>query len=76
LAAHTARAALTGLRKRGYRVEIDRSHKERGTAYHIPTDGDVEAKAPANRREEAAANSPDPSKLPDRKPRTKATRAA
>ncbi|HYA81189.1 MAG TPA: DUF3489 domain-containing protein, partial [Methylocystis sp.] len=73
---HTARAALTGLRKRGYRVEIDRSQKERGSAYHIATDVDVEAKAPANQSEEAAANSPEPSKLPDRKPKTKAPRAA
>ena len=73
---HTARAALTGLRKRGYRIEIDRSQKERGSAYHIPTDVDVEAKAPANQSEEAAANSPERSKLPDRKPKTKAPRAA
>ena len=73
---HSARAALTGLRKRGYRIEIDRSQKERGSAYHIPTDVDVEARAPANQREEAAANSPEPSKRPDYKPRTKATRAA
>jgi len=73
---HTARAALTGLRKRGYRIEIDRSQKERGSAYRIPTDADVEAKAPANPSKEIAANSPEPSKLPDRKPKAKATRAA
>jgi hypothetical protein len=73
---HTARAALTGLRKRGYRIEIDRSQKERGSAYHIPTDVDVEVTAPANQREDVAANSPEPSQRPDRKPRTKATRAA
>jgi hypothetical protein len=30
---HTVRAALTGLRKRGYPVAIDRSDKERGSAY-------------------------------------------
>jgi hypothetical protein len=30
---HTVRAALTGLRKRGYPVAIDRSNKERGSAY-------------------------------------------
>jgi hypothetical protein len=73
---HTARAALTGLRKRGYRIEIDRSQKERGSAYRILTDVDVEAKVPANQREDAPANSQEPSKRPDRKPRTKATRAA
>jgi Protein of unknown function (DUF3489) len=30
---HTTRAALTGLRKRGYAVTISRSDKERGSAY-------------------------------------------
>jgi Protein of unknown function (DUF3489) len=30
---HTTRAALTGLRKRGYAVTIDRSDKERGSTY-------------------------------------------
>jgi hypothetical protein len=30
---HTTRAALTGLRKRGYEVTIDRSDKERGSTY-------------------------------------------
>jgi hypothetical protein len=30
---HTTRAALTGLRKRGYAVAIDRSDKERGSTY-------------------------------------------
>ena len=33
--AHTTRAALTGLRKRGYAVTIDRSDKERGSIYRI-----------------------------------------
>jgi len=32
---HTTRAALTGLRKRRYAVTIDRSDKERGSAYHV-----------------------------------------
>jgi hypothetical protein len=30
---HTTRAALTGLRQRGYAVTIDRSNKERGSTY-------------------------------------------
>jgi hypothetical protein len=30
---HTSRAALTGLRKRGYSLTIDRSDKERGSTY-------------------------------------------
>lgn len=34
--AHTTRAALTGLRKRGYAVAIDRSDDERGSFYRIP----------------------------------------
>src|ERR1700760_2716520 len=34
--AHTARAALTGLRKRGYAVAIDRSDDNRGSFYRIP----------------------------------------
>jgi hypothetical protein len=32
---HTARAALTGLRKRGYAVVIDRDNKARGSVYRI-----------------------------------------
>jgi hypothetical protein len=32
---HTARAALTGLRKRGYAVWIDRADKARGSVYRI-----------------------------------------
>jgi Protein of unknown function (DUF3489) len=36
---HTTRAALTGLRKRGYAVWIDRSDKTRGAAYRIGRDG-------------------------------------
>jgi hypothetical protein len=33
--AHTTRAALTGLRKRGYAVEINRKDKDRGSFYRI-----------------------------------------
>jgi hypothetical protein len=33
--AHTTRAALTGLRKRGYAVAINRADKERGSFYRI-----------------------------------------
>jgi len=35
---HTTRAALTGLRKRGYAVTIDRSDKERGSTYRARLD--------------------------------------
>jgi Protein of unknown function (DUF3489) len=34
--AHTTRAALTGLRKRGYAVAINRSDDKRGSFYRIP----------------------------------------
>jgi Protein of unknown function (DUF3489) len=34
--AHTIRAALTGLRKRGYAVVIDRSDDKRGSFYRVP----------------------------------------
>lgn len=33
--AHTTRAALTGLRKRGYAIHLDRSDPARGSAYRI-----------------------------------------
>jgi Protein of unknown function (DUF3489) len=36
--AHTTRAALTGLRKRGFAVELDRSNKELGSTYRIVGD--------------------------------------
>ena len=32
---HTTRAALTGLRKRGFVTAIDRSDKERGSIYRV-----------------------------------------
>jgi hypothetical protein len=35
---HTTRGALTGLRKRGYDVTIDRSDKARGSVYHVIVD--------------------------------------
>jgi hypothetical protein len=41
---HTARAALTGLRKRGYTVVIDRADKARGWVYRIePSEMDCDA---------------------------------
>jgi hypothetical protein len=63
---HTARAALTGLRKRGFAVSIDRSDKTRGGAYCIvrgersePADDAAQEKArsiPANRRRKKAVS--------------------
>jgi hypothetical protein len=44
---HTTRAALTGLRKRGYAVEIDRADKARGSVYRIePTEMGENSAAP------------------------------
>jgi Protein of unknown function (DUF3489) len=36
---HTTRAALTGLRKRGYAIAIDRTDKPRGSVYQIEPTG-------------------------------------
>jgi hypothetical protein len=38
---HTTRAALTGLRKRGYEITLDRTTKERGLTYHVRASEDV-----------------------------------
>ncbi len=35
---HTTRAVLTGLRKRGYAVTLERSGKDRESTYHIPVE--------------------------------------
>src|SRR5271166_946109 len=44
---HTTRAALTGLRKRGYAVGIDRADKARGSVYRIdPTEMGDDSVAP------------------------------
>jgi Protein of unknown function (DUF3489) len=56
---HTARAALTGLRKRGYTVRIDRADKARGPVYRIePSElGDDSAALPT--KAEATCKAPD-----------------
>ena len=46
--AHTTRAALTGLRKRGYAVAIDRSDDSRGSFYRVPGDETGPAEGPTN----------------------------
>ena len=51
---HTTRAALTGLRKRGYSIALDRSDRERGAVYRIeaqstesePSHGELAVEAP------------------------------
>src|SRR5580692_8707725 len=60
--AHTTRAALTGLRKRGYAVAIDRSDENRGSFYRIPAGETVLVEGPANsetaRRKEQGRSEP------------------
>jgi Protein of unknown function (DUF3489) len=46
--AHTTRAALTGLRKRGYALVIDRSDDKRGSFYRIPAGETGIVEGPAN----------------------------
>ena len=60
--AHTTRAALTGLRKRGYAVAIDRSDDKRGSFYRIPAGETGLDEGPGNsetaRRKEQAGSRP------------------
>lgn len=70
---HTARAALTGLRRRGYAVTLDRSDSERGSSYRIPANaGGSSAKDTA--RDDAAEVS-DSLTLPAAQPTTPNLRA-
>jgi hypothetical protein len=71
--AHTTRAALTGLRKRGYAVAIDRSDHERGSSYRIKAEGYV---APVALTVEKPADSPMPPKPTERLSKSHAGRAA
>jgi len=72
---HTTRAALTGLRKRGFAAAIDRSDKKRGSVYRIKTHLAVECSAVA-RSDAAQAESETPSKKSHRRAKPKARRAA
>jgi hypothetical protein len=61
---HTTRAALTGLRKRGYAVEIDRSDKGRGSVYRIkPMEAGEVSVAPICNGEVAGEAPPDQPEL-------------
>jgi hypothetical protein len=53
---HTVRAALTGLRKRGFVVTLDRTSKERGSAYAIARDQIVSEIAEPQTNEPAVAD--------------------
>ena len=72
---HTTRAALTGLRKRGFALAIDRSDKERGSIYRIEGDLAAENNA-AVHSDVAQADSEPPSKKVHRQVKSKARRAA
>jgi DNA-binding MarR family transcriptional regulator len=74
--AHTTRAALTGLRKRGYAVTIDRSNKERRSIYCINSASTSEDDAAVARSEEAPANSTIVPKRVKRRATSNARRAA
>src|SRR5271154_6359356 len=73
---HTTRAALTGLRKRGYRVAIDRSDKERGSIYRINSDPTLEDNGAVVRSEDAQATSAANAKKAQRQAKSNARRAA
>jgi hypothetical protein len=71
--AHTARAALTGLRTRGFAVAIDRSDKERGSFYCIEAEG---RGGPVARPSEEPADAPTPRNPAQRLSNPRARRAA
>ena len=72
---HTTRAALTGLRKRGFALAIDRSEKKRGLIYRIEKDLAPENNA-ATRSDVGQADSEPPPKKVHRHVKSKARRAA
>jgi hypothetical protein len=74
--AHTTRAALTGLRKRGYEVALNRWDTERGSFYYVKADPSLSDGAPAARLVEKQANSKVTRKPPGRRSRSGARRAA
>jgi hypothetical protein len=74
--AHTTRAALTGLRKRGYAVTINRSNKERGSIYCINPASTLEDDAAVARSEDAQAKSMTVPKRAQRRATSNARRAA
>ena len=73
--AHTTRAALTGLRKRGYAVVIDRSDKERGSFYLIAA-GPSEDNPSVARLTEGLTNSETARKPGQRRSKPQAHQAA
>ena len=72
---HTTRAALTGLRKRGFVTAIDRSDKERGSIYRVESGPAAEDNA-ADHSDVAQAEVESLSKKMRREAKPKASRAA
>jgi hypothetical protein len=72
---HTTRAALTGLRKRGFVTAIDRSDKERGSIYRVERSPAAEDSAAAH-SDGAQADVAPLSKTMRREAKPKARRAA
>lgn len=75
--AHTTRAALTGLRKRGYAVAINRSDKERRSFYRIATarDGGTAAR-PVEKPADSLASGNPAQRLSKPRAQRKVTQAA
>jgi hypothetical protein len=73
---HTTRAALTGLRKRGYAVTIDRSDKERGSIYRINSDPTLEDNSAVAHSEHAQATTATVPKRAQRRAKSNVRRAA
>ena len=74
--AHTTRAALTGLRKRGYAVVIDRSRDKRGSFYRIAASRPGEDNPSVARLSEGPTNSETARKPGQRRPKPQAHQAA
>jgi Protein of unknown function (DUF3489) len=72
---HTTRAALTGLRKRGFVTAIDRSDKERGSIYRVERSFAAEDSAAAH-SDAAQTDRAPPSKTMRREAKPKASRRA
>jgi hypothetical protein len=73
---HTTRAALTGLRKRGYIVALDRSDKERGSTYFIRVDQIIAAGMDAARADNPRSEPTEPSEKGKRPALSRTRRAA
>ena len=73
---HTTRAALTGLRKRGFDVAIDRSNAKRGSSYRIGVDPSAATGDSNVRSDNPLPTSVSTSKSPERHSKSQTFRAA